>query len=95
MNDHSTPSRGRETFLAILLTLALGGAVFFFLDLVTLGIFRYVFAAIIGLTAVGFFHYWVWGYGFSQEVAGEREEEENRRRMEADHRPDPYRERRY
>ena len=71
-----SPTKGRETMLAILLAIALGSAVFFFLNLVSFGIFFYVLAAVVGITAVGFFHYVVWGYAFSQEVAGEREEEE-------------------
>ena len=68
-------TKGRETLLTFSLVAILGGAFLFFLNLVSLGIFAYVVAAIIGIAAIGFLHYAVWGYALSQQVAGEREEQ--------------------
>jgi hypothetical protein len=76
--------KGRETFLTILLAVVLGGAFFFFLNLISFGIFYSVLAVVFGITAIGYFHYVLWGYSFSQDVAGEREEQELRERMEAE-----------
>jgi hypothetical protein len=94
----SAKSGGRETFLTVMLLLLLGGGIFFFLNMVTFGFFAYVMLAVLGLTWLGMFHYALWGHALSQEVAGEREEEELRRRMEAenqdmDDRPRTYRDR--
>ena len=61
-----------------------GGAFLFFLNLVSLGIFAYVIAAIIGIAAIGFLHYAIWGYALSQQVAGEREEQRIKDLLEAD-----------
>lgn len=97
MNQEPARNKGRETVLTIALTFVMGGAFFFFLNLVSLGVFFYVLAAVFGMTAVGFLHYVLWGYAFSQEVAGEREEEELRRRLEAEEHapPDPLSNQRY
>jgi hypothetical protein len=75
--DHPTPVRkkGRETLITFSLILILGGTFVFFLNLISLGIFSYVIAAIVGIAAIGFLHYAIWGYAFSQQVAGEREEQ--------------------
>jgi hypothetical protein len=79
--------KGRENLLAVVLVLLLGGAFAFFLDMVMLGLFRFVIATVIGITLLGYLHYVLWGYSFSQKVAGEREEEELRERIEADREP--------
>jgi cell division protein FtsW (lipid II flippase) len=77
MMDHNnvTQGKGRDTLLSFSLVALLGGAVIFFLNLVSLGIFIYVIVAIVGIAAVGFLHYVVWGYALSQQTAGEREEQ--------------------
>src|SRR6266481_6082644 len=80
-------SKGRENLLTVVLVLLLGGAFAFFLDMVSLGLFRFVIATVIGITLLGYLHYVLWGYSFSQQVAGEREEEELRERIEADREP--------
>ena len=36
------------------------------------------------MVAFGYLHYVLWGYAFSQQTAGEREEEELRQRVEAE-----------
>jgi hypothetical protein len=48
-----------------------------------LGIFIYVIAAVVGIAAVGFLHYAIWGYALSQQVAGEREEQRVKDLLEA------------
>jgi hypothetical protein len=80
-------TKGRETLLTFSLVAILGGAFLFFLNLVSLGIFAYVVAAIIGIAAVGFLHYAIWGYALSQQVAGEREEQRIKDLLEADQDP--------
>jgi hypothetical protein len=82
--DHKPPNKNRETLLTIALVLVLGGAMVFFLNLISLGIFFHVIVAVLAITMVGFLHYALWGYAMSQEVAGEREEMELRERMEAE-----------
>jgi Flp pilus assembly protein TadB len=77
-------SKGRETLLTFSLVAILGGAFIFFLNLVSLGIFIYVIAAIVGIAAVGFLHYAVWGYALSRQVAGEREEQRIKELLDAD-----------
>jgi hypothetical protein len=81
-------TKGRETLLTFSLVAILGGAFLFFLNLVSLGIFAYVVAAIIGIAAVGFLHYAIWGYALSQQVAGEREEQRIKDLLETDQEPD-------
>jgi len=80
----STGKKGRETLLTLSLVVILGGAFLFFLNLVSLGIFFYVIAAIIGIAVVGFLHYAIWGYALSQQVAGEREEQRLKDLLEND-----------
>lgn len=65
----------RETFVTFALVILLGGAFLFFLNLVSLGIFFYVIAAVVGIAAIGFLHYVLWGYDFSEQVADERKQE--------------------
>jgi hypothetical protein len=85
MDQHRPPaSKGRETLLTFSLVVILGGTFVFFLNLVSLGIFAYVLAAIVGIAAVGFLHYAVWGYTLSQQVAGEREEQRIKELLDAD-----------
>jgi hypothetical protein len=80
-------TKGSETLLTFSLVAILGGAFLFFLNLVSLGIFAYVVAAIIGIAAVGFLHYAIWGYALSQQVAGEREEQRIKDLLETDQDP--------
>jgi hypothetical protein len=84
--DQRNPAahKGRDTLLTFSLVGILGGAFIFFLNLVSLGIFAYVIAAIIGIAAVGFLHYAIWGYALSQQVAGEREEQRLKDLLEND-----------
>lgn len=72
IRKHNT---GRESALTFTLVAVLGGAFVFFLNMVSLGVFFYVVAAIFGMVAIGYVHYVLWGHSMSQDVAGEREEE--------------------
>jgi hypothetical protein len=83
MKDKPAPQKGRETLLTFTLVVILGGAFLFFLNIVSLGIFFYVIAVIVGIAAVGFLHYAVWGYALSKQVAGEREEQRIKELLEA------------
>ncbi len=83
-NEIKQYQQRRETFLTIFLTVMALAAILFFLILVTIGFFLYVLIGLAVIAVVGFFHYLLWGRLFSQEVAGEREEEEVRARAEAD-----------
>src|SRR5712692_1840236 len=82
--NNTSGKKGRETLLTFSLVAILGGAFLFFLNLVSLGIFAYVIAAIVGIAAIGFLHYAIWGYALSQQVAGEREEQRLKDLLEAD-----------
>ena len=50
----------------------LAGGFLFFLILVSGGFFFYVALAVAGIVALGFFHYMLWGYAMTQEVADEQ-----------------------
>jgi hypothetical protein len=68
----------RETFVAFLLCVLVGGPIFVFFMILTSGIFLLLLimaAAIAGLAAL---HYLLWGRSFDRQVIGEREEEELR-----------------
>lgn len=73
--DNNAPRSGRETALGFMLVALLAGIFLFFLNLVSFGIFFYVIAAVVGIMAVGFLHYVVWGYDLSEEVAEEAHQE--------------------
>ena len=83
MDPSNRPPQGREAFLYVFLA----SLVIFFsvlvLILISGGIFLYVLLVTLGCAAVGLFHYVVWGRMLSEEVAGEREEEQLRQRAEA------------
>ena len=86
-SNHSPEPSQRGTFLGVLLTL-LGGVGFVAFTLVILSPFL---AHVIGgvvvvmlMVGFGFLHYWLWGRSMSQQVAGEREEEEMKSQADAD-----------
>ena len=82
----SVARNGRETMLSFMLVAVFGGAIFFFLNFVALGIFVYVIGAVVGVTAVGFLHYVLWGYDLSEEVAEEMQRERLKQQQEMDER---------
>lgn len=71
--DHEPKSRARENLLAIALTIIAGAAIWFFLDLVTMGLMSALLAAGVIFTVVIVLHYLTWGRAFSDQVAAERE----------------------
>jgi hypothetical protein len=73
---------GRETALTLGLTALFGGGFTVFLILVSGGFFFYVLLAVAIIGLVGCGHYFLWGQALTEELAGEREEEELRERME-------------
>ena len=81
--------KSQSSFLTFSLVIILGGSFVFFLNLVSLGIFAYVLAAIIGIAAIGFLHYVLWGYALSQQVAGEREEQRIKELLDDDRDDEP------
>jgi hypothetical protein len=84
MDDNENPNgqRRRETLLAFLLTGFLAGAFLLFMVLITGGFFLRVLAVVAVIGIVGYAHYLLWGHSLTQEVAGEREQEEERERWE-------------
>src|SRR5262249_9078492 len=78
-----SPNKNRETALALALLLALAGAFFFLLNFFFGGIFT-IALVLIAMAIVGYLHYVWWGHAFSQDTAGEREEELARQRFEAE-----------
>jgi hypothetical protein len=77
-----TSRGGRESVLGLMLALLFGGGFLLFLILVSGGFFFYVGCIAAVITALGFFHYAVWGALMSQSVAAERQAEEERARHE-------------
>jgi fatty acid desaturase len=76
-NDRQNPPP-RETMLTVILTGLAAGAFLLFLILVTGGFIFYVVLAVAAITALGFFHYLLWGYAMTQEVAQEQAQAERR-----------------
>ncbi len=79
-NDASR--KGRETFLSLLLAFLFGAGFLAVLNFITFGVIFHVLVAVGGIALVGLLHYLLWGQALSQDVAGEREEEELRRLQE-------------
>jgi hypothetical protein len=85
MQPTTDPQRqGRETALTLILTTLFGGGFLAFMIFVSGGFFFYVALAVLLIGLVGTLHYYLWGQSLMREVAGEREEEERRQRLEAD-----------
>jgi hypothetical protein len=88
MDQQDNPyRRRRETFLGLFLAIFFGGGFALFLILVTGGFFLYVLVAVAVIGLVGSLHYLLWGRALTQDVAGEREEDEARERWEDEHGP--------
>ena len=81
-------SSGRDTYLTILLCGFVGIPLFVFLTIITGGLFLWMLIGAAGIGVLGAFHYLLWGRSFSQETAGEREEEELRGELETEGWPD-------
>jgi hypothetical protein len=87
--DDPQPARHREMLLSIVLSSMLGFFILVFLVIITGGFIFWL--GLIGLAMGGFatLHYYWWGRNLTQEVAGEREEEELRDQARADDWPLP------
>jgi hypothetical protein len=83
-HDDNPHRQRRETFLGLFLALFFGAGAVVFLIVVTGGFFLYVLAAGVVIGVVGYLHYLLWGQALTQQVAGEREEEEARERWESE-----------
>jgi hypothetical protein len=81
-------SSGRDTYLTILLCGFVGIPLFVFLNIITGGLFLWLLIGAAGIGVLGAFHYLLWGRSFSQETAGEREEQELRGELETEGWPD-------
>lgn len=92
-----SPSRGRETFLSILLTVLVGGGFTLFLIFASGGFFFYVLVIAGGLGLSVYLNYLLWGRRYSAEVQAEREALLRREEEEAEpwHSPPPPWERRF
>jgi hypothetical protein len=83
MDYNGTPrSSGRDTYLTIVLCAFVAIPTFVFLNVLTGGLFLWLLIGAGGIAILGTFHYLLWGRSFSQETAGEREEEELRGKNE-------------
>lgn len=71
----------RETLLTVILTGLGAGAFLLFLIFISGGFFFYVTLAVAAMVALGFFHYVLWGYSMTQEVADEQAEAEKQGRL--------------
>jgi hypothetical protein len=85
--DEPPQNQRRETLLTVILT-GLGACAFlFFLILVSGGFFFYVALAVAAIFCLGFFHYMVWGYAMTQEVADEQAQKGEPGRRDGDEVP--------
>ena len=76
MNHEPAPNKSRGPVVNLLLAAIPGGLFLFFLNFLTLGVFFWVVASVFGLVLLGFLHYVLWGYAFSEEVAHDQREQE-------------------
>jgi fatty acid desaturase len=83
-HNYSQDQQQRHALLAVFLTVL--GVLFFGVVLVLLsgGFFMYVVLLPAAIFLMGLLHYVLWGRAFTEEVAGEREEEQLRQRAQAD-----------
>ncbi|MGH7170260.1 MAG: hypothetical protein ACRELF_10655 [Gemmataceae bacterium] len=79
-HNYSSEQQHRHAFLSVFLTILALGFSLLFLIFISGGFFLYVVLFSGGILMLGLFHYILWGRAFSQEVAGEREEEQLRQR---------------
>lgn len=81
--DHDAEADGqRGTFLSVVFAILVISLFLFLLFITCGGLFIYILALVGGIAFVGLFHYLLWGHSMTNEVAGEREEEELRESME-------------
>lgn len=76
--DHNgrSASKGRETYLAVMLCVLIGLPIFVFFNVLTGGLFILLLVLMGGVAVLGAFNYFLWGRSLDQEVADERRQEE-------------------
>jgi hypothetical protein len=80
MQPHDPPEPARrETLLTVVLTGLVAGGGLLFLIMVSGGFFFYVVLTVSVIIGLGFFHYVLWGYALTQEVADEQAQAAQRR----------------
>jgi len=87
MDYDNEARRHREKFLSVVLgVLAVSGflSVFF---IICGGFSLYILAVVAGFALVGLLHYFLWGHALSEQVLGEREEDETGAYFEDDELP--------
>jgi predicted tellurium resistance membrane protein TerC len=79
-HNYSSQQQHRHAFLGVFLTLLALGLALLVLIFLSGGLFLYVVLFGGAIVMLGMFHYVLWGRAFTDEVAGEREEEQLRQR---------------
>ena len=86
MNENypSPQQQNRQTFLTVFLTVL--ALLFFLVVLIFIsgGFFLYVVLFAGAILMISLLHWFLWGRSFSEQVAGEREEEQLRQRAQAE-----------
>jgi hypothetical protein len=92
MNHHANgdgypgpQSSGRDTYLTIVLCAFVVIPLFVFFNFLTAGLLLWMLLGAVGIGILGIIHYFLWGRSFSQQTAGEREEEKLRAELEDDY----------
>jgi fatty acid desaturase len=83
-HNYSSGQQHRHAFLSLFLTLLALGFGLLVLIFISGGFFLWVVLFAGGIFLFGMFHYILWGRAFSDETAGEREEEQLRQRAETE-----------
>ncbi|GIW82688.1 MAG: hypothetical protein KatS3mg105_4495 [Gemmatales bacterium] len=78
MQDEPNDSDARANVITMTLAGLIATGLFLGSMLLCGGLALYFFGIVLGLTIFGYLHYLVWGQALSQEVEGEREEQEAR-----------------
>lgn len=89
-HNYSSEQQQRHAFLSVFLTMLALGFALLVLIVISGGLFLYVLLLGGGIVMVGLLHYLLWGWAFSQETAGEREEEQLRQRAAAIESEEPW-----
>ena len=76
MHDESEHREERATFVSIVLAIMISSFVLSASFVLCGGFTLYLIAITAGLAELGYIHYLLWGHAMSEEVEGEREQEE-------------------
>jgi hypothetical protein len=80
--EYPPTNTGRETFLALLLAIIVGGGFIVFLSFATFGFFGWMVVIALAMSLIAVLHYYLWGRSFMNEVAKERRAYEVERELE-------------